>query len=62
MIEYEYEVNIWADITGELLTLNVENLTFDLYRLRINGIIYDRNNEEFRQAYAKQMMWEKLSD
>jgi len=63
MIEYCHTGNTWNDVTDQLLTgINVSNLTFDLYKLRIDGIVYGENTEEFRIAYNKAIFWSKLSD
>ena len=62
MIEYCHESEYWLDVTSELIGVKVSNLTFVPYKLRINGVVYDANTDEFKIAYDKAIFWSKLSD
>ena len=35
-------------------------LSFCNYLVRINGQVFTENNDEFKEAYKKAYMWEKL--
>ena len=61
MIEYCHYMDNWEDVTAKIINSNVDNLRFELYRLRFNGVIYTEHSLEFKEAFKKQVMWEKLS-
>ena len=60
MIEYKHYTCDWEDVTAKIINSDVDNLRFEQYRLRFNDVVYTENNAEFRKAFTKQVMWEKL--
>jgi hypothetical protein len=61
MIEYCHYMDNWEDVTAKIINSDVDNLRFELYRLRFNGVIYTEHSTEFRTAFEKQVMWERLN-
>ena len=68
MIEYKYTDNTsytgWLPVSKDSLShisnLSKFTLSFDNYVVRINGVQYTENSEEFLEVMAKEILWAKI--
>ena len=60
MIEFtRAEFEDWR-VANNALTLDL--VRFYEYRCRIDGVEYDTSSKDFKEAFNKEKMWERLND